>query len=86
MCGKFWEKWINSHKIGQGCSTPLIWIPLHKINHLENGGKTYWNADIHVEMSYDVTSFLEVSNIRIKGALDNFFPLLAQLANNPWNT
>ena len=25
MCCNFWEKCINRHKIGQGCSTPLKW-------------------------------------------------------------
>ena len=27
MCCNFWEKCINSHKIGQGCSTPLSLEP-----------------------------------------------------------
>ena len=32
--GKFWKRCINSHKIGQGCSTPLLYANFWKQMHL----------------------------------------------------
>ena len=39
MCCDFWEKCINSHKIGQGCSTPLIIVKKIKKKKERKGEK-----------------------------------------------